>query len=132
MEDNSNNPNALDGNRVKDSKQKLISYLDSLKFHPNVKEHKTIAQSFGFPSYKEIFRQDAIRRVLQATSTEPTTAATIEKLTGVKQKYVCQIKRQLEKSGELAVAYLGKCPTTGSTGVQFLTSDVELIKSLKK
>lgn len=111
------------GQPIKDNKEKLKSYLSGLKFHPDVKEHSTIAKSFGVSGYKIIFREDAVRRFLKAIHSEPTTAATVEKITGIRHKYLCDLKRQLEKRKLLKVVYLDKCPTTYSDGVQFLTSN---------
>ena len=106
-----------------DKIKQLKAYLSSLELHPPVREHYTIARSFGVVVYKSIFREDAIRRFIKATFTEPTTAATVSKLTGITHKYLCQLKRKLEKAERLKVIGLGKCPTTFNSGVQFLSSN---------
>ena len=106
-----------------DKIEQLKTYLSGLKLHPPVREHNTIARSFGVLMYKSIFRADAINRFIKTTYTEPTTSATVSKLTGIKQKYLCQLKRQLEKAERLKVVGIGKCHTTLSQGVQFLSSN---------
>lgn len=106
-----------------DKVEQLKTYLSSLKLHPPVREHHTIAQSFGVLMYKPIFRADAINRFIKVTYSEPTTSATVSKLTGIKQKYLCQLKRQLEKAERLKVVGIGRCPTTLNQGVQFLSSN---------
>lgn len=103
----------------------LKKYVASLKKHPPVREHYAIAKSFSVLNYRFIFRQDAIRRFINATHFEPTTAATIEKLTGIKHKYICQLKSQLEKSNLIKVVGTGNCGTTGSSNVQYLSSNPE-------
>jgi hypothetical protein len=101
----------------------LKNYLSSLKLHPPVREHYSIAKSFGVAFYKPIFRADAVRRFIKATYFEPTTAATVSKSTGITHKYLCLLKRQLEKSEHVKVVGFGKCPTTFNQGVQFLSSN---------
>lgn len=127
MENTTNGLNSFDGEQGQFTKNeaKLWAYLLKMPKHPKVIEHKGIAASFGVMNYRPIFRADALRRILNETSKEPVTAATISKHTGLTHKYVCQLKRALEEQGRIKVASLGKCPTTGSNGVQFLLSDLQ-------
>lgn len=106
-----------------ENEAKLWVYLLKLPKHPQIIEHKGIAASFNVSNFKPIFREDAYRRLLIETSKEPTTAATIAKRTGLTHKYICQLKRSLEKQKCIEVIGLGRCPTTGSNGVQFLSSN---------
>jgi hypothetical protein len=133
MESNQlNSPNFLHKRQGKDTdKKQLESYLKTLSKFPNVIEHKNIANSFDVSSYKGIFKQDAIRRLIEKTAIEPKTASTIEIETGVNQKYICRLKMQLVNEKRLSVAYLGKCPTTLSKGVQFLSSDKSYLLTTK-
>lgn len=119
-------PNLLCGEkRGKDNqkKEQLKDYLKGLKSHPPVNEHNAIAKSFGILNYRTIFRDDAVRRFINTTHTEPTTAATVSKLTGITHKYLCQLKADLEKAERIKVVGIGKCPTTLNHGVQFLSSN---------
>lgn len=125
MENTTNGLNSFDGEQGKytENEAKLWAYLLKLPKHPKVIEHKGIASSFGVTNYRPIFRADAFRRLLAETTKEPVTAATISKRTGLAHKYICQLKRDLEEQGKIEVIGLGRCPTTGSSGVQFLLSN---------
>ena len=83
-------------------------------------EHRQICYSFGLPYLSEVFRKVYDHRLLSAISEKPLTAATIAKVTGLQHKYICEVKRRLEKAVLLKVTHFGKCPTTGSNNVQFL------------
>ena len=43
--------------------------------------------------------------------------------TGIPQKNLCRIKRELEKNGMLWVAFIGRCKSTGRNNVQYLTTN---------
>lgn len=111
--------------QVKDSHKKaqLKKYLSGLPFHPPVIEHYSIAKSFGVLHFRQIFREDADRRFISSIFSEPRTAATVSKLTGITHKFLCQRKRSLEESGVIKVLYLDRCATTGSSNVQHLSSN---------
>ena len=113
------------------NKKQLERYSKTLSKFPNVIEHKKIANSFNVSNHRSIFKQDAIRRLIEKTAIEPKTASTIEIETGVNQKYICRLKKQLVNEKRLCVAYLGKCPTTTSKGVQFLSSDKSYLLTTK-
>ena len=113
------------------NKKRLTSYLQTLSKFPEVIEHKTIAQSFEVSNYKGIFKQEAIRRLIEKTAIEPKTASTLTKETGINQKYICRLKTQLVNEKQLFVAYLGQCPITLSRGVQFLSSDIRYLQTSK-
>lgn len=119
-------PNILQvDKRGKDTQktEQLKDYLNGLKYHPPVSEHGTIARSFGVPNYRPIFRADAVRRFINATHSEPTTAATVSNLTGITHKYLCQLKKNLEEAERIKVVGFGQCETTRSHGVQYLSSN---------
>jgi hypothetical protein len=133
MENQNNKANAFQHKRQPQfkNKKRLTSYLQTLSKFPDVIEHKTIAQSFEVSNYKGIFKQEAIRRLIEKTAIEPKTASTLSKETGVKQKYICRLKKQLVNEKRLFVAYIGQCPTTLSRGVQFLSSDKSYLPTSK-
>lgn len=120
-----NGLSSCDGEQAKytENEGKLWTYLLKQPKHPQIIEHRGIAASFKVPNFRPIFREDAYRRLLFETSKEPTTAATIAKRTGLTHKYICQLKRKLEKQKRIEVVSIGRCPTTGSNGVQFLFSN---------
>lgn len=113
------------------NKKRLVSYLQTLSKFPEVIEHKTIAQTFKVSNHQGIFKQEAIRRLIENTANEPKTASTIANETGVKQKYICRLKAQLVKEERLFIAFIGQCPTTLSRGVQFLSSDDSFLTTTK-
>lgn len=113
------------------NKKRLINYLKTLSKFPDVIEHKTIAQSLEVSNYKGIFKQEAIRRLIEKTAIELKTASTLTKETGINQKYICRLKMQLVNEKRLFVAYIGQCPTTLSRGVQFLSSDKSYLPTTK-
>lgn len=125
MKNQNNKANALQHKRQPQdtNKKRLANYLHTLSKFPEVIEHKTIAQSFEVSNYKGIFKREAIQRLIEKTANEPKTASTLTKETGINQKYICRLKTQLVNEKRLFVAYVGKCPTTLSRGVQFLSSD---------
>jgi len=128
---NTNN-NPLYKRQVQGTNKKLLeSYLQKLYKFPEVIEHKPIAQSFEVSNYQVIFKQEAIRRLIENTAIEPKTASTLANETGVNQKYICRLKTQLVNEKRLFVAYIGKCPTTLSRGVQFLSSDKSYLPTTK-
>ena len=125
MENQNNKANTFQQKRQPQdtNKKRLLSYLQTLSKFPEVIEHKTISQSFEVTNYRPIFKNDAIRRLLEHTLNEPKTASTLTEETGINQKYICRLKKQLVDEKRLFVAYIGQCPTTLSRGVQFLSSD---------
>ena len=113
------------------NKKRLSNYLRTFSKFPDVIEHKKIAQSFEVSNYRRMFKQDAIRRLIEKTANEPKTASTLTNETGINQKYICRLKKQLVNEKRLFVAYVGKCPTTLSRGVQFLSSDKSYLPTTK-
>ena len=98
---------------VRDSK-----YIDIL-------EQATICKSFGFTYRPSIFREEYTRRFIIFLKENTTTTSTVAKMTGIPQKYLCQVKRNLEEKGRLKVVKYDRCPTTGALNVQFLTTNIE-------
>lgn len=133
MENQNNKANAFQHKRQPQdtNKKRLASYLQTLSKFPEVIEHKTIAQGFEVSNYQGIFKQEAIRRLIEKTAIEPKTASTLAKETGINQKYICRLKVQLVNEKRLFVAYIGQCPTTLSRGVQFLSSDKSYLLTTK-
>lgn len=125
MEKNTNSLNSSlgDGQGKDTNKERLTAYLKTLSRFPGVLEHPIIARSFTVTNYRPIFRANAIRRILNKTFIEPLTAATISKQTGLNHKYICRLKRELEKRKQIRVIDFGQCPTTLSKGVQFISSN---------
>ncbi|WP_312076457.1 hypothetical protein [Chryseobacterium sp.] len=133
MKNQNNKANSFQHKRQQQdtNKKRLFSYLQTLSKFPELIEHKTIAQGFEVSNYQGIFKQEAIRRLIERTAIKPKTASTLTKETGINQKYICRLKVQLVNEKRLFVAYTGKCPTTLSRGVQFLSSDKSYLLTTK-
>lgn len=102
---------------------RLIKYVRESKYI-DVLEQSAICKSFGLPYRPSVFRQEYTRRIIQFLKENTTTASTVSKQTGIPQKYICQVKRNLEDKGRLKVVKFDRCPTTGSPNVQFLTTNI--------
>lgn len=133
MKNQNNKANSFQHKRQQQdtNKKRLFSYLQTLCKFPELIEHKTIAQGFEVSNYQGIFKQESIRRLIERTAIKPKTASTLTKETGINQKYICRLKVQLVNEKRLFVAYTGKCPTTLSRGVQFLSSDKSYLLTTK-
>jgi hypothetical protein len=102
-------------------KNALIKYLESRPYIDKI-EYPSLCKKFELPFIPSIFRKVYYRRVVQLfRDNEPLTIATVNKMTKIPHKYLCQVKRQLEKHGYIKVRSIGQCPTTGSPSVQFVT-----------
>lgn len=55
------------------------------------------------------------------------TCTEAHKATGIDQKNLCRYKRELEKNGHLFVCRKGVCPETKMDGVQFITTNYNLV-----
>ena len=131
MSEDNNSLNAFNESTGKYNKNqlKLWNYLRTLKKAPKIIEHDPIAQSFEVKKYREVFKNDAEYRIFEVIGKKPNTAATIANLTGLEHKYICPLKRRLEKSKKLEVVYLGQCPTTLRRGIQFLSVNINKSQS---
>lgn len=92
-------------------------------------EQPKICNSFGVPFMVTLFRKEYTRRFYEYLKKHTTTVSTVSKDTRIHQKYLCQVKKLLEDKGLLKVVKIGKCPTTGARGVQFLSTNPEVWES---
>ena len=121
MPNPSNTPN--NSSLTKDTKiSQLRAYISREKYI-EIEDRLSICESFGLPLQTKLFEDIYRNRVYEFLLTNTTTMATVEHETGIPHKYLTQCKAYFEKLGKLEVIYLGKCPTTGSTNVQFVSTN---------
>jgi len=121
--DNNTKPEGSNENSFKERLEQLKKFVRESKYI-DVLEQSTVCKSFGLPYRPSVFREEYTLRVKQFLKENTTTASTVTKMTGIPQKYICQVKRLLEEKGLLKVEKIDRCPTTGSPNVQFLTTNV--------
>jgi hypothetical protein len=124
MLNTSNTPNNdLNSTLFKDTKiNQLRAYISREKYI-EIEDRLSICESFGLQLQTKIFEDIYRNRVYDFLLTNTTTMATVEHETDIPHKYLTQCKAYFEKLGKLEVIYLGKCPTTGSTNVQFVSTN---------
>jgi hypothetical protein len=103
----------------------LKAFVNKSKYI-GVKEQSIICQKFGLPYLKRIFQNEYRNRFFEYVQLSTTTVATVSKSTEIPHKYLCQCKAYYENRGLLKVVAFGTCPTTGSSNVQFVTTNTSL------
>ena len=88
-----------------------------------VSEQRRICQSFGLHYMIELFRIEYRKRFYEYLKKNITSVATVSKETGIPHKYLCEVKAYYEKKKLLRVVMMGKCPTTGSSNVQYVSTN---------
>jgi len=106
----------------KDKTAKLKAYIAQSKYI-DCKEQPQVCKQFGLHYMPELFRNEYRTRFFNYLLEHTTTCATVTKETGIPQKYLTECKAYYENKGLLKVLYLGKCPTTGSSEVQYLSTN---------
>ncbi|TYB80335.1 hypothetical protein ES676_01320 [Bizionia saleffrena] len=89
----------------------------------DVLEQPKICNSFSLPYLANVFRLEYRNRFYNYLKKHTTTVATVSKITGIPHKYLCEVKSYCEKRKLLKVVMVGKCPTTGSNNVQFVSTN---------
>ena len=122
---NSNNPQ-YSYNKDRENKGLLKAFIEQSDYIPR-KDQPEACHQFGlsFETGKSLFGKVYTQRVIKYLFHNTTTIATVEKYTGIPQKYLCQVKASLENNGKLQVVSLGYCPTTLSKNVQFVSTNPE-------
>lgn len=100
----------------------LIAFVKQSKYI-DVKEQPNICKNFGLPYLKYIFQNEYRNRFFEYLKENTTTVATVSNAIGIPHKYLCICKAYYEKKGVLKVVAFGKCPTTGSKNVQFVSTN---------
>ena len=105
--------------------KQLKAFVQQSKYI-EVLEQRKICASFELPYLVNIFRNEYRQRFYNYLKEHTTTAATVSKATRIPHKYICQVKDFYEKRGLLQVVMMGRCCTTGSANVQFLSTNPEV------
>jgi hypothetical protein len=111
-----------------ESLTQLKAYVRQSKYI-DISEQPKICASFGLPYMVSVFRDEYRKRFFEYLQTHTTTVATVSEETLIPHKYLCQVKASLESKELLQVVSFRKCPTTGSSNVQFVTTNPKLFKS---
>ena len=110
-------------NSDKDTKKaQLRQYIVQSKYIP-IENQPSVCHSFGLPYCPSIFREVERKRFFEYLQETITTCSVASNETGIPQKYLCQVKRSLQKNGLLQVVKFGSCPLTLRPGVQFITTN---------
>lgn len=101
---------------------KLKTYIKKSPYI-EVADQRRICQSFGLHYMVELFRIEYRKRFYEYLKKNITSVATVSKDTEIPHKYLCEVKAYYEKKNLLQVVMMGKCPTTGSSNVQYLSTN---------
>ncbi|WP_406683318.1 hypothetical protein N1F78_11555 [Seonamhaeicola sp. MEBiC1930] len=107
--------------------EKIKQLRDYVK-HSNYIEipvQPSICESFGLPYIKSIFEREYTERFINYLKVKPSSRFEVFKATGIPEKYLCQVKRLLEKKGKLQVLYKGYCEVSKKSNIQFLSTNPE-------
>jgi hypothetical protein len=121
MENQNNDPNKRqrqDNEKI----EQLKAYVRQSKYI-DVLEQPKICESFGLPYLVNVFRKEYKIRFYNYLKKHTTTIATVSKVTEIPHKYLCEVKAYYEKRKLLKVVMFGRCPTTGSNNVQFVSTN---------
>lgn len=128
MENNQRNSPELFSHKEQDKNKQKSLLKDFISKHKyiEIEEQPQICKAFGLPFQKDVFREVYRDRFYNFLLETVTTVATVERETGIPQKYLTVCKLRFEKLGQLKVVGLGICPTTKSRNVQFVTTNLNL------
>ena len=119
------------GSDRKQNIQRLKEYVKNSEYM-EISEQPKVCKTFSLEYLPSIFRNEYRQRFYNYLLEHTTTAATVEEVTKIPHKYLCQCKDYYEKIGLLKVVYKDYCPTTNSKEVQFLSTNAECWGSIKK
>ncbi len=130
---NLNSQNVFVINGHNEGTNKLEQLKQYIRQSPYIEplEQPKICKSFGVPFKISLFRKEYTRRFYEYLKNNTTTVCKVSQDTKIHRAYLCQVKRLLEKKGLLKVVKLDRCPVMGSPNVQFVSTNEEILKSLK-
>ncbi|MBK6496811.1 MAG: hypothetical protein IPG48_01930 [Saprospiraceae bacterium] len=99
----------------------LKDFLENNRY-VDIQNQPLVCQSFGLPYMPSIFQSVYRKRAFEHLQDKITTCAVVAKETGLPQKYLTWVKRNLEKKGLLYVVRIGTCPLSLRRNVQFITT----------
>lgn len=121
---------SITGHEVKGKIRQLQVYVCKAPYI-DLLEQRSICKSFGLQYIKSIFQKEYRQRFFDYLKENTTTVATVTKETGIPQKYLTEVKFHFEKKGLLQVLAIGICPSTGSNGVQFVSTNPKIWDNFK-
>lgn len=107
-----------------DKTEKLKTIVRNSKYLP-VDKQRELCASLGLPYLVGVFRKEYTKRFFAVAYREPVTRAEVSKETGIEEKYLCQIKRRLEKAEKLKVLFLDFCKASKSENIQRFSTNPE-------
>jgi len=109
----------------------LKKYIEQSEYIENLEQNK-ICASFGLHYMKNLFREVYRKRFFDYLAIHTTTVATVSKETSIPEKFLTHCKAYYEKKGSLKVLFSDTCPTTGSSGVHFLSTNKDTWENPEK
>lgn len=103
-------------------KAQLIAYINQVKYI-DILEQPKICDSFGLPYIKSIFEKEYTQRFYNYLYKKPSSRFEVFKITGIPEKYLCQVKKRFEEKGKLKVLYNGFCEVAKKDNIQILSTN---------
>ena len=116
------NTSSQEQNKDKENLKALITIVEQ-SLYMDIPRQIEACKSFNIPYKRSIFSKVYRKRFVDFLLENITTMATINAQLGIPEKYLTTVKTDLEKQGLLRVVGTGICPTTGSRGVNFITTN---------
>jgi hypothetical protein len=107
----------------KSTKIKLLRKYIATSDYIEVEEQPTICESFGLHYVKSAFQEEYRKRFFGQCFNKPVTVGTVNRLTGIPDKFLTYCKQYYEKRGLLKVVGVGRCPSSLRVGVQFVSTN---------
>jgi hypothetical protein len=122
IKSNSLNFNSFKQGKDNYKKAQLITYINQVKYI-DILDQPKICDSFGLPYLKSIFEKEYTLRFYNYLYKKPSSRFEVFKTTGIPEKYLCQVKKKLQKKGKLKVLYIGYCDVAKKDNIQILSTN---------
>lgn len=116
------NPNGNGQGKDSYKKEQLKAYVRQSKYI-DILEQPKVCNSFGLPYMSYIFEKEYTNRFFDYLKQKPSSRYEVFKATGIPEKYLCQVKKRLEKNGQLKVLYHGYCNIAKKHDIQILSTN---------
>lgn len=126
---NTNNNSANQRHLKQNNKEASIELLKKTianSEYIDVIRQREICAELGLQYLVGLFRIEYRQRFYDYLKKHTTTVATVSKETKIPHKYLCEVKAYYQNRDLLKIVMYGKCPTTGSNNVQFLSTNPEV------
>jgi hypothetical protein len=105
-----------------DKNAQLLAYIKQSKYI-DILEQPKICNSFHLPYVKSIFEKEYSKRFYDYLHKKPSSRFEVFKITGIPEKYLCQVKKRLEEKGTLKVLFEGYCKVAKKNNIQILSTN---------